>query len=87
MRCPFFGLILMLFENDEISHYNIERIKEEISIQTGVSIQELESPSRKQHIVRARRIAMKRCRQSGATLERIGVAFNRNHSTVIHSIN
>jgi len=69
-----------------VTNKRIKRIKKEVSTKTGVSIEELESRSRKQHIVRARNIAMKRCRKSGVTLERIGSAFNRHHSTVIHSI-
>lgn len=64
----------------------IKRIKKEVSAKTGVSIKELESPRREQYIVRARNIAMKKCRESGATLEMIGTAFNRTHATVIHSI-
>lgn len=64
----------------------IDHIKKEVSLQTGISIKELESKSRKQEIVRARRIAMKRYREAGFTLKKIGNIFNRNHSTVIHSI-
>ena len=75
----------IVFAKDFYDH-SIERIKREVFIQTGVSVEELESPSRKQHIVRARRIAMKRCRELDITLERIGDAFNRNHSTVMNAI-
>ena len=83
-ECPFFFLVSALL-SDQVDH-SIEPIKKAISIQTGVSVRKLESKSRKQHIVRARNIAMKRCRGLGITLKRIGDAFNRSHSTVMHSI-
>jgi hypothetical protein len=81
------GLPVPLFEAENIIKSKaIGKIKGTVSIQTGVSVQELESKSRQQHIVRARNIAMKKCREEGMTLSIIGKAFNRNHSTVMHSI-
>ena len=49
---------------------------------------EIESSSRKAHIVKARNEAMRLCKQrTKATLEEIGKCFNRKHSTVLHAIN
>jgi len=87
-ECPLFSLVqTLLCQEHEHSHgHNIQKVKEIVSFQTGVSVKELESKSRKQHIVRARNIAMKRCREIDINLKRIGDAFNRSHATVIHSI-
>ncbi len=49
----------------------------------GLRAFDLTSKSRKQEIVRARRIAMRSCkRETTATLAEIGTAFNRGHSVV-----
>ena len=53
----------------------------------GISVKDLSIPSRKRKYVEARKVAMIRCRkETNATLEEIGKAFNRNHSTVIYNI-
>ncbi len=54
-----------------------------------VTIAELESPSRRQPLARARQVAMYLCRQlTDLSLPRIGTLFGgRDHTTVIHGIN
>jgi len=88
IECPLFLLVrdLLSEEGEQFYDHNIKRIKETVSIQTGVSVKELESKSRKRNIHQARKIAMKRCRELDITLERIGEAFNRSHSTVMNTI-
>lgn len=88
IECPLFLLLKTLLSEDPEQFYdhNISRIKQVTAIQTGLTVQQLESPSRKPHIVSARKIAMKRCREIGITYKRIGDSFNRSHSTVMYSM-
>lgn len=87
-QCPLFLLIhtLLSEERQHFYDHHIQSIKESVSIQTGVSLQDLESKSRKQHIVRARKMAMKRCRDIDITFQRIADAFNRSPSTVMYFV-
>jgi len=54
-----------------------------------VTIPELESPSRRQPLARARQVAMYLCRQlTDLSLPRIGTLFGgRDHTTVMHGVN
>lgn len=66
----------------------IKKIKQAVCKEFNVSKQDLESNSRKKHLVKARQVAMNRCRrETDATLKEIGLSFNRNHSTVSHALN
>jgi chromosomal replication initiator protein len=55
----------------------------------AVTIPELESPSRRQPLARARQVAMYLCRQlTDLSLPRIGTLFGgRDHTTVLHGVN
>ena len=55
----------------------------------AVTITELEGPSRRQPLARARQVAMYLCRQlTDLSLPRIGTLFGgRDHTTVIHGVN
>lgn len=55
----------------------------------GVSISDLESPSRKQPLARARQVAMYICRElTDLSLPKIGSLFGgRDHTTVLHGVN
>lgn len=67
--------------------YAMNSILEDVSEKYGLSKKTVLSNSRKQEVVRARNIAMRRCRiLLGATYQQIGQFFNRRHSTVIHSL-
>lgn len=71
----------------DIPRHALHRIKQKIARQFHVPVEELSGPSRKKHIVLARRTAVRRCREiTGATLEEIGEAFGRNHSAVLYLI-
>jgi len=53
-----------------------------------VSIDEMRSPSRRKNVVLPRNVGMYLCRQmTDLSLESIGQAFSRNHSTVLYSVN
>ena len=65
---------------------NISGIVAAVAKRHNVSIDSLISKTRRQEIVRIRRIAMKNCRENGATLEQIGHYFGRNHSTVLYQL-
>lgn len=52
-----------------------------------VSTDELRGPSKAKHLAHARQVAMWLCRQlTGLSLPRIGVVFNRDHTTVMHAV-
>jgi chromosomal replication initiator protein len=55
----------------------------------GVSIADLEGPSRRQPLARARQVAMYVCRElTDLSLPKIGKLFGgRDHTTVIHGVN
>ena len=55
----------------------------------GMSITDLESPSRRQPLARARQVAMYLCRElTDLSLPKIGALFGgRDHTTVLHGIN
>ncbi len=62
-------------------------ISELVSGQFNVSVKELQSKSRKKAITTPRQIAMYLARKyTEESLVDIGKAFNRDHSTVLHSI-
>ena len=86
--CPLYLLFRSIFtgEADHFCDRIISMIKTVVSIQTGVSITDLESKTRKKHIVKARNLAMGRCREFDIPFSVIGQAFNRSHSTVISAI-
>lgn len=66
----------------------VERIKREIGKMYGVSVGEMESPSRETRIVRARHVAMAEIRKkTSCSFPEIGYYFGkRDHSSVIYAI-
>jgi len=66
---------------------NSQIISEFVGTQYKVSIQEMQSRSRKKALTFPRQVAMYLCRKhTQDSLVDIGKAFNRDHSTVLHSI-
>ncbi len=54
---------------------------------SGVTIEDLRSPSRRRRVVRPRQLAMFLCRRfTDATLSDIGRAFGRDHSSVVYAL-
>jgi chromosomal replication initiator protein len=65
----------------------IEMISELIARQFKVSVSDMQSKSRKKTLTFPRQVAMYLCRKyTDDSLADIGRAFNRDHSTVMHSI-
>jgi hypothetical protein len=52
----------------------------------NIRVSELRSDSREMELVRTRAIIAKRARENGYTLQAIGRALNRDHTTIIHAI-
>lgn len=87
MDCRLCPILLFLFKHFS-DQEQISRIKQETALMMGVRVEELSYKTRKQRVVNARRVAMIRCRQeTTATLEEIGRAFKRNHTSVLYHIN
>ena len=54
---------------------------------SGVTIEDLRSPTRRRRVVRPRQLAMFLCRRfTDATLSDIGRAFGRDHSSVVYAL-
>ncbi len=69
------------------SDLSIDRIREFVADQFKVTVQDLQSRSRKKHIAFPRQVSMYLARKlTEEPLTGIGRAFNRDHSTVLHSI-
>jgi chromosomal replication initiator protein len=63
----------------------IHAIQKQVCKEFGVSRDELIGPSREARIVRARHIAMARCRAAGESFPKIGYYFgSRDHTSVLH---
>jgi chromosomal replication initiator protein len=53
----------------------------------GFSVDDVLSPSRRQPLVMCRQVSMYLCRElTDLSLPKIGEAFNRDHTTVLHSV-
>jgi chromosomal replication initiation ATPase DnaA len=66
----------------------LPRIIEHVARAFRVPVLTLKSKSRRQHVAFCRQVAMFVCRRvSGVSFPKVGEAFNRDHSTVIHAFN
>ena len=66
--------------------FTVDYIKTNVAAALRVSLFEIDSVSREQHIALARMIAMYLVRRdTGLSWGRIGQLFNRDHSTTIHA--
>ncbi len=72
----------------QIKNIDINDIQKEVAKHYTLTISDLSSKSRKQHMVLARQMAMFICHElSSLSLSKIGKHFgNRDHSTVLHAI-
>lgn len=61
----------------------IERIIDEVELETGVSIDDILGNTRKREVVEARRKVMYIAYSRGMSSTRIGAAMNRDHTTVL----
>ncbi|MDG2395433.1 chromosomal replication initiator protein DnaA [Candidatus Thioglobus sp.] len=72
----------------QIKNIDVNDIQKEVAKHYALTVSDLSSKSRKQHIVLARQMAIYICHElSSLSLNKIGKQFgNRDHSTVIHAI-
>ncbi len=73
---------------NHLPHITVEHVQQVVCASFQISLEELRSPSRRQEIAMARKIAMYLCRQyTTESLEAIGRAFQRSHSAVLYAVN
>ncbi|MHC1743710.1 MAG: chromosomal replication initiator protein DnaA [Syntrophobacteraceae bacterium] len=73
---------------DHLPKITVDHIQQVICASFQISVEELRSPSRRQELAMARKIAMYLCRQyTTDSLESIGRAFKRSHSSVLYAVN
>jgi chromosomal replication initiator protein len=73
---------------DYLPKINVNHIQEAVCEAFQISLEELNSRSRRKEIAAARKIAMYLCRQyTTQSLLSIGQSFKRSHSSVLHAIN
>ena len=72
---------------DAIPKSEIPRIIREVSDATGVPVRDILGPSRTQHIVHARFLAIWRAaKETNLSQPQIGRAFNRDHTSIGNAI-
>jgi len=77
-----------LVEEEAPGGFNPELIQNTVCHYYQVSLDDLRSRSRRKNVVLTRNVGMYLCRQlTDLSLEAIGKAFSRNHSTVLYSVN
>lgn len=77
-----------LKETEKKKKLDVETIQEMVSVQLGISVEDMVSKSRKHEIALARQLAIALTRKlTRMPLKKIGAAFGgRDHATVLHSI-
>lgn len=74
--------------NDIYSYNSIGKIQKAVADYYGITVETLKSKKRKAEINNPRQIAMYLCKiKTEETWEKIGLEFNKDHSTVIHGCN
>lgn len=69
-----------------VAHREIARIIKDVALATGFTPRQIVSQDRTKAIVHARHLAMFEAKEAGASLEEIGRAFGRDHTSVIHAV-
>lgn len=65
----------------------IVEVQYQVAKHFGLSVKELQSPSRYRRVARPRQIGMYLCRElTGKSYPLIGEAFCRDHTTVMHAV-
>lgn len=64
----------------------VQKIVREVSASSGIPVDDLLGRSRKPHIAQARFLCWYVAREHGMSLQQIGRAFGRDHSTIVHGI-
>lgn len=72
---------------DRLPKITVDHIQQIICSSFQISLDELKSPSRRQELAMARKVAMYLCRQyTTESLVSIGKAFKRSHSSVLYAV-
>jgi chromosomal replication initiator protein len=73
---------------DHLPQITVSHVQQVVCASFQISLEDLRSPSRRQELAMARKIAMYLCRQyTTESLESIGRAFLRSHSSVLYAVN
>lgn len=74
------------FENMVFRFGEMRGIASQVSEATGVSVEDMRSPSRLRHHARARQYCFYFGRAKGLSYAQIGRYFNRDHTTVMYGV-
>lgn len=66
--------------------HSVHQIVDAVAQETGISAHDIMGESRKATIARARQIVMYEAHLRGLTLNQIGSAMGRHHTTIMHGI-
>jgi len=73
---------------DRLPKITIDHVQQVVCDSYQISLTELQSPSRRKELAKARKIAMYLCRQyTSESLTAIGKSFKRSHSSVLYAVN
>ena len=73
---------------DRLPKITIDHVQQVVCDSYQISLAELQSPSRRKELAKARKIAMYLCRQyTSESLSAIGKSFKRSHSSVLYAVN
>ncbi|MDY0040716.1 MAG: chromosomal replication initiator protein DnaA [Desulforhabdus sp.] len=73
---------------DRLPKITIDHVQQVVCDSYQVTLTDLQSPSRRKELAKARKIAMYLCRQyTSESLSAIGKSFNRSHSSVLYAVN
>ena len=69
-----------------VKRHSVHQIVELVAQETGIAANAIMGDSRRGPIVRARQIVMYEAHQRGLSLQQIGAAMGRHHTTILHGI-
>jgi chromosomal replication initiation ATPase DnaA len=86
---PTINILLTIPEAKNVprTESDTDRILEDISTRTGISVDRIKSPSREDEVVKARdRVIWRLWEELGMSTTGIGQVLNRDHSTIVTSL-
>lgn len=66
--------------------YEMHQILEDVSLHTGLSVDDLASRNKRKDIIQARQLAFWHGKRCGLSLTQIGAYWDFDHTTVLHGI-
>ena len=76
----------LMFRTKPSIKSSVESIIQDVSLETGVPVEDIKSYSRLRPKARARQIVMYRAKKIGHSLTLIGYMLNRDHTSVLHGV-